>query len=127
MFGVEAIEVVETSQPDLQPCVRIALTKGCDGHIGFELAVNEWGEATALRFEGETSQDLRTCLKARLTDLVLFPAEDCRGTRIKGKIGGSITWRTDRGTGVSFGHEAGIGCVHCWSRGPSGGPTTGCS
>jgi hypothetical protein len=123
MFGVEALEVTETSQPDLWPCAKIAETKGCDGHITFELDVNEWGETTGLHFDGDTSPDLRTCLRERVTELVLLPAEDCRGTWVKGRIGGGITWATDKGTSVGFGHVAGIGGLCCLSVGPSGGPT----
>jgi len=103
----EAREALAPLEPDLHPCVAVAWRVGCEGHLEFELAVDEWGNVLSVAFDGESTPALRTCVEDALSALVVLPAVDSSGNRVDGKIEGSLNWRPDL-TGVAFGNVGGV-------------------
>jgi hypothetical protein len=126
-FGVPALGPAGT-QPDLDRCVDVAWAIGCEGRLGFEVTVDQWAEVDAVRFTGDSSVELRDCVRGALTEVVWLPATDCRGHRVSSSVAGGITW-TRWSTNVRFGGMSSTdACVRDCGSGHGGrGRTTRCS
>ena len=126
-FGVPSLGPVGT-RPDLDRCVEVAWGVRCEGRLGFNLSVDEWGQIRPVQFTGEPSVQLRNCITAALAEVIWLPATDCRGNRVVSFVAGGVTW-TRWTTYVRFGGESSAdGCVReCGSRNQGRGRTSGCS
>lgn len=113
-------------RPDISSCVELAWASQCEGRMSFEADVDPSGRVSALRFGGDASPELRSCIQKVLRGaLVLNPAE-CPGTTEAATIGGGISWPRDGGTYVRLaGETAIIPCIR-QCDGPKRARTPGC-